>query len=124
MHTHTQARCKVHVAGKAASVVFAEELRFDEGRGMITAGVNKMKVSGWPKVVAFLHGCVFARFLIAASCVELLRNFAVSEFLTLTIVIAFGCFMSVRHKEGALGQKKKIILRPLPALNCLPAPSF
>ncbi|CAM9589701.1 unnamed protein product, partial [Laminaria digitata] len=45
MSKKIEARCKVHVAGKAVSVVYAEELCFDEGRGMITAGRNKMKLA-------------------------------------------------------------------------------
>lgn len=45
-HLHAQARCKVYVAGKASNVLIAEDLCFDVERGMITAGRNKMKVSG------------------------------------------------------------------------------
>lgn len=56
--THTQARCKVLMAGKAKSFVIAEELFFDEGRGVITAGGNKMKVSGWHTEVAVVAFCV------------------------------------------------------------------
>lgn len=99
------------MAGKAESFVYAEELCFDEGRGVITAGGNKMKVSGWHTevaVVAFLRGYMFAwlnsELLHYAS--NFLRSFAVSEFRTLPIVTALVCFVSACHEEGALGKKK------------------